>query len=150
MTQHACMCKYDGRRLICHALHRSLLLGKLEPVSSSLLDAASKPNVTHILHSCRVTAKSFKRKQSTAQEASSGAPPTATQTEGSESPMLSPLRETPSNASALAAESSDALASEDSSEFAEGTCPPEFWSCPGAAGFKVRGERYLRDHVKVR
>ena len=31
-----------------------------------------------------------------------------------------------------------------------GTCDEKFWSCPGHAGFKVRGPRYLRDHQKAR
>ena len=25
-----------------------------------------------------------------------------------------------------------------------GTCPPEYWSCPGHAGLKVRGARYFK------
>lgn len=29
------------------------------------------------------------------------------------------------------------------------TMPPAMWSCPGAAGFKVRGPTYLADHRKV-
>ena len=32
---------------------------------------------------------------------------------------------------------------------AAGTMPREMWSCPGAAGFKVRGPTYLEDHRKV-
>ena len=32
---------------------------------------------------------------------------------------------------------------------ASGTMPREMWSCPGAAGFKVRGPTYLEDHRKV-
>lgn len=32
---------------------------------------------------------------------------------------------------------------------AAGTMPREMWSCPGAAGFKVRGPTYLDDHRKV-
>lgn len=30
-----------------------------------------------------------------------------------------------------------------------GTCDEKFWSCPGSAGFKIRGPNYLRDHQKV-
>ena len=25
-----------------------------------------------------------------------------------------------------------------------GTCDPKYWSCPGAAGYKVRGQTYLK------
>ena len=32
---------------------------------------------------------------------------------------------------------------------AAGTMPHQFWSCPGAAGFKVRGPTYLDDHRKI-
>lgn len=31
----------------------------------------------------------------------------------------------------------------------EGTCDPKYWSCPGAAGFRVRGPKYLTDKKKV-
>lgn len=31
----------------------------------------------------------------------------------------------------------------------EGTCDPKYWSCPGAAGFRVRGPKYLADKKKV-
>ena len=58
----------------------------------------------------------------------------------SESPMLTPH------------ENNDTLDEEDSgydSPPPTGTCDPKFWSCPGAAGFKVRGTRYLKDHVKA-
>ena len=27
-----------------------------------------------------------------------------------------------------------------------GTCDPKYWSCPGAAGYKVRGQTYLKVH----
>jgi hypothetical protein len=30
-----------------------------------------------------------------------------------------------------------------------GTCNPKYWSCPGAAGFKLRGASYLKDKKKV-
>lgn len=31
----------------------------------------------------------------------------------------------------------------------EGTCDATYWSCPGAAGFRVRGPKYLVDKKKV-
>ncbi len=32
-----------------------------------------------------------------------------------------------------------------------GTCDPKYWSCPGAAGYKVRGQTYLKvQHKKKR
>lgn len=31
----------------------------------------------------------------------------------------------------------------------EGTCDHKFWSCPGAAGFRVRGPKYTVDKKKV-
>ena len=45
----------------------------------------------------------------------------------------------------------DGSDSEDAEEAlaAAGTMPREMWSCPGAAGFKVRGPTYLEDHRKV-
>ena len=33
--------------------------------------------------------------------------------------------------------------------YAEGTCPPEYWECPGATGYRVRGPSYLLDRKKV-
>ena len=27
-----------------------------------------------------------------------------------------------------------------------GTCDPKYWSCPGAAGYRVRGQTYLKVH----
>ena len=30
------------------------------------------------------------------------------------------------------------------SPWAGGTCAPKYWSCPGDAGFKVRGHKYLK------
>ncbi|DBA89089.1 hypothetical protein WJX77_009682 [Trebouxia sp. C0004] len=30
-----------------------------------------------------------------------------------------------------------------------GTCDPKYWSCPGAAGYKVRGQTYLKDKKKI-
>jgi len=30
-----------------------------------------------------------------------------------------------------------------------GTCDPKYWSCPGAAGYKVRGQTYLKVQCKV-
>ncbi len=33
--------------------------------------------------------------------------------------------------------------------FAEGTCPPQYWECPGSNGYKVRGPGYLVDRKKV-
>ena len=29
-----------------------------------------------------------------------------------------------------------------------GTCDPKYWSCPGAAGYKVRGQTYLKVQCK--
>ena len=65
----------------------------------------------------------------------------------SKSPMLSPSA---GRAVGAGAELDAALDDDDSSPPHTGTCPAHFWSCPGAAGFKVRGARYLRDHMKVR
>ncbi|EIE22257.1 DUF1336-domain-containing protein [Coccomyxa subellipsoidea C-169] len=49
---------------------------------------------------------------------------------------------------------SDGLLAEEAPEAdptacATGTCDKQFWSCPGNAGFKVRGPNYLRDKKKV-
>ena len=50
----------------------------------------------------------------------------------------------------LAAESSGASIESTIPAFpSTGTCDEKFWSCPGSAGFKIRGPSYLRDHQKV-
>lgn len=33
--------------------------------------------------------------------------------------------------------------------YAQGTCPAEYWECPGATGYRVRGPSYLMDRKKV-
>ncbi len=33
--------------------------------------------------------------------------------------------------------------------WAEGTCDRSFWSCPGAAGFRLRGPKYFTDKKKI-
>ncbi|KFM23600.1 hypothetical protein F751_2859 [Auxenochlorella protothecoides] len=58
----------------------------------------------------------------------------------------------PAADAAPAAEAGDAAAAERVEEDAwaiGGTCPRQFWSCPGDAGFKVRGPSYLADKRKV-
>lgn len=66
--------------------------------------------------------------------------------DSSETPMLTPRGDPDAHGSA---ESSGLEEDEPELPPSSGTCDTKFWSCPGAAGFKVRGERYLRDSIKV-
>ncbi|KAK9823769.1 hypothetical protein WJX72_005371 [[Myrmecia] bisecta] len=63
-------------------------------------------------------------------------------------PASEPLTTTsaagPSVAAAIVAEGSIGDA-----RFASGTLDPKYWSCPGAAGYKVRGVNYLKDKKKA-
>lgn len=43
-----------------------------------------------------------------------------------------------------AAEGGDAVRERVLRAYAHGTCPQRYWSCPGAAGFRLRGPNYLQ------